>query len=91
MDIYNRKRRLGQMVGVDGNATGKSWKRKMADLVQMGLETSGNGGWLLLKELQYEVIMEYSLPVRQETQGDVNTTEGVTQKVGWFLSILTLK
>lgn len=44
----------------------------MADLVQMGLEASGNGGWLLLKELQYEVIMRaLLLPVRQETQKDI--------------------
>lgn len=57
---------------MDGNAAKKSWKRKMADLVQMGLETSGNGGWLLLKELQYEVIVRaLLLPVRQETQKDI--------------------
>jgi len=44
----------------------------MAVLVQMGLETSGNGGWLLSKELQHEVIMRaVLLPVRQETQKDV--------------------
>ena len=55
-----------------GNAARKSWKRKMAVLVQMGLETSGNGGWLLSKELQHEVIMRaVLLPVRQETQKDV--------------------
>ena len=55
-----------------GNAARKSWKRKMAVLVQMGLETSGNGVWLLSKELQHEVIMRaVLLPVRQETQKDV--------------------
>lgn len=44
----------------------------MADLVHMGLETSGNGGWLLSKELQYEVIMRaVLLPVSQETQKDI--------------------
>lgn len=57
---------------MDGNAARKSWKRKMAVLVQMGLETSGNGGRLLSKELQHEVIMRaVLLPVRQETQKDV--------------------
>ena len=44
----------------------------MAVLVQMRLETSGTGGWLLSKELQHEVIMRaVLLPVRQETQKDV--------------------
>lgn len=57
---------------MDGNAARKFWKRKMADLVHMGLETSGNGGWLLSKELQYEVIMRaVLLPVSQETQKDI--------------------
>lgn len=57
---------------MDGNAARKSWKRKMAVLVQMGLETSGNGGRLLSKELQHEVIMRaVLLPARQETQKDV--------------------
>jgi hypothetical protein len=57
---------------VAGNAARKSWKRKMAVLVQMRLETSGTGGWLLSKELQHEVIMRaVLLPVRQETQKDV--------------------
>lgn len=57
---------------MDGNTARKSWKRKMAVLVQMGLETSGNGGRLLSKELQHEVIMKaVLLPARQETQKDV--------------------